>query len=360
MVINAITGMPVLGLFANTKYGDLISGVIIFAAFLLLGFIINSAMSLYLKTIAKKTETILDDLIVSALNKPIYFAAVITGTYIALLQFDFAQARFSLMSHIYAAVMVLVVAHGVAKVVNCFIAHQMSVRRGADSDVAKHFLPLTGRIITIFIYSVALIVMLDQFNVKITALIASLGVASLAIALALQDTLANFFAGVYVMADKPVKVGDFIRLENGDEGFVEDVGWRSARIKTLSNNVIVIPNSKLAQSTLTNYNLPSKETNFSVKCCVAYGSDLEKVEKIVLAVAKDVQKTVSGAKPDFEPAVRFNEFGESNINFSIGLMVTGPVAKYLVTHELIKRLVKVFAKEGIEISRPVRNVYLKK
>lgn len=358
--MGGITGLPVLGTIAGSRYGDLIMAAVIIAAAFVIAFIIHFLMNLYLATIAKKTGTTLDDMVVSALKKPMYLLAILTGAYFALAQVNALAAYVPMITQLYQAGNIVIFAYAGSKVLTAFINWVVKRRSAQEAKVAGTFLPLTGKFVSIFIYAIAFIAVLDQLNIKVTALVASLGVASLAVALALQDTLANFFAGIYIMADRPVRVGDFVRLENGEDGYVEEIGWRSTRVRTLPNNVVVIPNGKLAQSVITNYYLPSQETSFVLKCGVAYGSDLEKVEKATVKVAKEAQQTVHGATRGFEPFIRFNEFGDSNINFSIIMRVDEPVSKYLVQHEFIKRLAKAYEKEGIEISWPVRKVYVKK
>ncbi|MBI2143558.1 mechanosensitive ion channel family protein [Candidatus Woesearchaeota archaeon] len=359
-LFRAIAGLPSLGAISALPYGDLMTAAMTLGAFLVLAFFIHFLMNFYLATFAKRTGTELDDAIVAALKKPMYVLALFTGTYVSLLQINALAAYADFLGRLYKASIILLIAYAASRITAALIGWQLKKRTGAESEVARHFLPLAGRAATVFIYVIAVIGLLDQMNVKVTALVASVGVASLAVALALQDTLANFFAGIYIMADRPVRTGDFIRLENGEDGYVEEIGWRSTKVRTLPNNVIVIPNSKLAQSVITNYYLPSQETSFFVKCGVAYGSDLEKVERVTVKTAKDVQQAVNGAARDFEPFIRFNEFGDSNINFSVVLRVGEPVAKYVVLHEFIKRLAKAYEKEGIEISWPARKVYLKR
>ena len=153
------------------------------------------------------------------------------------------------------------------------------------------------------------------------------------------------------------RIGDFIEMEGGVSGFVEDIGWRSTRIRTLPNTMIVVPNSKIASTIITNDSLPVPEMGIVIQCGVAYTSDLEKVEKVTIDAARKIQKTVKGAVKDFEPFIRYHTFGDSNINFSIILRVESFVDRYLVTHELIKSLKKRYDKEAIEISWPVRKVY---
>jgi len=218
-------------------------------------------------------------------------------------------------------------------------------------------LPTIDKIISIFIYAVAFIIILDQLNIDVTPLVASLGVATLAVGLALQDTLSNFFAGLYILADRPIRIGDYIELDTGDKGFVEEIGWRSTRIKTLPNTIVIIPNSKLVQTKIINYHLPEEEMAVIVQCGVSYFSDLEKVEKATVEVAREIQQTVQGAVKNFEPFIRYHTFGDSNINFSIVLRVEKFVDQYLVVHEFIKKLHRRYKEEGIEISFPARILY---
>ena len=216
---------------------------------------------------------------------------------------------------------------------------------------------LVIKIANVFVYFIGLIILLKHFNVEITPLVATLGIGGIAIGFALQDTLSNFFAGLHIISDKPINIGDFIELEGDISGYVEDIGWRSTRIKTLPNTLVIVPNSKIASSIIKNDSLPVPEMSIVIQCGVAYTSDLEKVEKVTIEAAKKIQKNVQGAVRDFEPFIRYHTFGDSNINFSIILRVQTFVDKYLVTHEFIKALKKSYDKEGIEISWPVRKIY---
>jgi len=180
----------------------------------------------------------------------------------------------------------------------------------------------------------------------------------LAVALALQDTLSNLFAGIYMMVDRPVTVGDFIKLESGEEGFVEEIGWRNTKVRMWANNIVIIPNSKLSQSVLTNYYLPHQEMSVYVRCGVAYDSDLEHVERVCVEVAKEVMARVEGSATDWQPAVRFKEFADFSINFLVVLRVTDFAAQYLLAHEYIKALHRRFDREGIEIPFPIRTVIM--
>jgi small-conductance mechanosensitive channel len=167
------------------------------------------------------------------------------------------------------------------------------------------------------VIGLAIMVFLDSVGISITPLIASLGIGTAAIALALQDTLANLFAGIYMLAEKPIEAGHFIQLESSEQGHVEHVGWRSTQLRMLGDTVVVVPNSKLAGSVITNFSLPGNELGITVEVGVDYSSDLEKVEAITLEVAQQVVNQVAGATPEFEPYVRFHTFADSSVNFKV-------------------------------------------
>src|SRR5262245_7376893 len=155
------------------------------------------------------------------------------------------------------------------------------------------------------IIGIGLLIFLDNIGVSIAPILASLGVGSLAVALALQDTLANVFAGFHLIADKPLEAGQFIRLQSGEEGHVVLAGWRSTRLKTPQNNIVVVPNAKLAGTVLTNFDLPTSALAVTVEVTVSLASDLDRVERLAMEVAREVQRTVPGGSAETEPTVRF-------------------------------------------------------
>ena len=201
-----------------------------------------------------------------------------------------------------------------------------------------------------FVVGLGALIFLQSIGISITPILASLGIGSLAIALALQETLSNFFAGIYVSIDKPVQVGDFIRLESGDEGCVSDVGWRSTRIRTGANNTVIIPNSKLIGSVLTNYSLPTREIAVPVEITVADGSDLALTEKIILETAASLSKEVLGIAKGSEAAFHFHSFGELGIRGTVVLKAREFSDAGPVRHAFVKALYSRFQKEGIQIA----------
>lgn len=208
------------------------------------------------------------------------------------------------------------------------------------------------------VFAVGVLVALQTLGISITPVITALGVGGLAVGLALQDTLANFFAGIRILASGRIHVGDFVQLESGQDGFVEDITWGQTTIRQPANNLVIVPNAKLATAITTNYNAPLLSQNVVVQVGVAYGSDLDRVERVTLEVAAQTQREVPESVPDFVPALRFKEFGESSVNFFVVLQARSYPQRWSVISEFIKRLHHRFGIEGIEIPFPIRTVIM--
>lgn len=208
------------------------------------------------------------------------------------------------------------------------------------------------------VLGVGALVLLGTLGISITPIIASLGITSLAVALALQPTLENFFSGVQLIVDKPIRVGDFIELDSGEQGFVERIGWRSTWIKMLPNNTVIMPNSLLSQSKIINYFYPEKELSVPVEVGVHYSSDLEHVEQVTLEVAREILTTHKWGVPEYETFVVYTGFGDSSINFTVMLRAREYFNRFWVKSAFIKALHKRFAEEGITIPYPIRAINL--
>jgi small-conductance mechanosensitive channel len=215
-------------------------------------------------------------------------------------------------------------------------------------------------LLKIIVYSVGVVFVMHVLGIPIAPALTALGVSGLAVALALQDTLSNLFAGLQMLAAKKIKPGDYVKLEGGDEGFVRDIAWRNTTITALGNHLIIVPNSTMAEGIVKNYILPDSQNSVLVSVGVSYDSDLKQVERIAIEVGMQIQKSIEGAVEDHVPFVRFNEFADSSINFKIILRSRDFTSQYMMTHEFIKALHERFNKEGIEIPFPIRTVHLKK
>ncbi len=337
---------------------DILAAIAILVGSYLGAGLIYFVLEKYVSRLTKATKTTLDDELLLALKRPIYIAAIAFGIYLSLLRIKALNSYSQIISLAAVSFFILLGAYTIARVISTFMLwYAESLADKTHTAIDQRFIPVINKILSIFIYILALVVILDHLGVKVTALVASLGVASLAVALALQDTLANFFAGLYIVLDKPFKPKDLVKLESGEEGTVDEIGWRSTKIKLGTGNILIVPNSTLAKSRILNYNLPIKYTSFSVACGVSYDSDLDKVEKVTIKAAKEILKETKGGVQDFEPSVRFTAFGDNNILFTVSMKINVEQAdKAFVTHELMKALIREYKKEGIEISYPVRRI----
>lgn len=331
----------------------------IIAVFAIGGKVLFWFLGKYIRALTRKTKNTLDDRLLAAIEFPLFLGFVSLGAYFALAQISFLNSFLPIITNIFINGSIVIGALLVIRILESSLDWYSEEVAPKSRVRIVEILPTFKRILKVFILIIAAIMVLDNFGIEISPLLASLGIAGLAVALAFQDTLSNFFAGVYITADRPVKAGDYIRLDTGDEGYVVKIGWRSTQIRTLPNNIVMIPNSKLAQSIITNYYGPDRQMAVLVQVAVSYDSDLEKVEKVTIDVAKRLQKSVGGAVKEFEPFIRFHTFGDSGIGFSVILRVNEFVDQYLLKHEFVKALSAAYRKEGIEIPYPKRDLYIK-
>ena len=217
-------------------------------------------------------------------------------------------------------------------------------------------MPLFRRIAAGLVYGLGALVVLDQLNINISPLIAGLGLGGLAVALAIQPTLANLFAGTYVMTEGVIHTDDYIELENGVAGYVIDVGWRSTRIRTWSNNLVVIPNSRFAETIITNYQEPSPAVNVYLVCGVSYDADLEVVERVSYEVMQGVLDSEPQAVKEYGCYFGYENFGDSNVDFWLFVQARDRLGTFVVRSTLMRELHRRFAEEGIVINYPVRTL----
>jgi small-conductance mechanosensitive channel len=329
-------------------------GVIALGATTLL-FIVRSVAFRFLHRWADRTQVKIDDLVISSLRVPSVYWCVAVGLYTALDLSDLPQKYVFYLTkavHILVLLSITLAAAG--------LAGGLFRNYVQKTDLPISTTGLAQGILKGSIIVIGLLLALSVLGVSITPLVTALGVGGLAVALALQDTLANLFAGVYILVEKSVRVGDFVKLESGQEGYVEDITWRTTRVRMLPNNMVIVPNSKLAQSIVTNYYLPEKRMSLLIPIGVSYGSDPERVERILIEEVKKAAGEIPGLLAEPEPFVRFIPgFGDSSLDFTLICQVAEFVDQYLAQHELRKRIFRRFREEGIEIPFPHRTVYLR-
>jgi len=221
-------------------------------------------------------------------------------------------------------------------------------------------LPLFRRVVVAVVYALGGLLVLDQLNINISPLIAGLGLGGLAVALALQPTLSNLFAGTYVMTEGVVTPGDYIELESGVAGYVLDVSWRSTRLRTWHNNLVVVPNARFAETIITNYQAPVPAVNVFLTCGVSYDSDLRQVRDISQEVMDELLEHDPNAIKEYGGWFGFDSFGESNVNFWLFVQAINRLASFELRTTLMQNLHQRLREEGIVINYPVRTLQFPK
>ncbi len=304
--------------------------------------------------LASQTRREGSEVVIRAIRGPVIFWSLMAGLYLAMKCSKVPVEAVDVAGRALKALWIFSVAWVGANTFAQLITHYTS-----KWQLTLPTTSLTQNLVKGAIFVLGALMILDSLGVQIGSLLAALGIGSLAVALGLQDTLANLFAGMYVTLSKNILVGDYIKLESGQEGWVTDIGWRATKIQMLSNNVVIIPNAKFGQSIITNYCLPTRELAVLVEVGVDYASDLDMVERVTCEVAREVMRTVPGGVPTFEPVVRYHGFGDFAIQFTVVMRAKEFVDQYLLIHEFLKRLHRRYQQEGIVIPSPIKAVQFK-
>ena len=320
-----------------------------------IGWIAKRLMFAALRRWSSKTQTRVDDMIVQAVSGPFMIWILMLGMFAAMQAVALPDRVSSLIGKTILFLWVISLTTVASRLVANFIKAY-----GKELQGALPVTTLTENLARLTVVVIGLLILLNLLGISITPILTALGVGGLAVALALQDTLSNLFAGLYVSLAGQIRLGDYVKLGSGEEGYVNDISWRSTSIRALPNNLIIIPNSKLAQAIVTNYHLPEKRMSLLLPIGVSYGSDPEEIERILIEEALKGAKNIPGLLAEPAPFVRFIPgFGDSSLNFTLICQVGEFVDQYLAQHELRKRIFRRFREEGIEIPFPIRTVYLK-
>lgn len=325
----------------------LIAGIVIFV-----GIVVQRIVIIYIKRLAKRTHWKGATVLATALRGMIVLLSVLFGVYYGMTFAPLNEQTLNVAHKLHIIFIIFIITFVIARVLTGLLktySHREQSSKGS--------LSLFKSIINIIVYCLGLLVILQSIGISITPILTALGVGGLAVALALQDTLSNLFAGIQITLTRTIKPGDFIHLSSGEEGTVVDITWRSTTLLTRADNMIVIPNSKLATTIITNYSLPQIDFSFSVSVGVGYESDLDKVENISMEVAMAVLKE---AGVDKIPIFRYTDFGNSSINFTMYMGVNEFGQQFVLRHKFIKSLNKRYNAEGINIPFPITTVYMKK
>ena len=321
----------------------------IFAVILLAGYVLRRYLLARLSRWAQKAGSPTGGVIFSAVRTPFLVLCIMLGIYVAL---EFSDIPKSFVDWTDKGLSILAV-FAVALVTANILSGFARIRAERIESVLP-VTSLTENIIRIVVYGVGTLIVLNKLGISIAPILATLGVGGLAVALALKDTLSNFFAGFHIVATKQIRMGDYLKLSSAEEGYVNDISWRTTKIRTLAGNLVLVPNAKLTELIVTNYTLPDKDMAVPVELGVHHDSDLEKVERVTCEVAAEVMREVTGGVPDFIPFIRYHAFGASTIDFSVIMRGREFLDQFLIKHEFIKRIHQRFKKEGIVIPYPIR------
>lgn len=340
--------------YLNSFQSPIIKAVIIFVLYIILARVADIFTDKVIRRLSKISKSEIDDTLIDLVHRPVFLTIVIIGS-IHSVQILNISENFIFYSHgILLTLLAVIWAICIIRMSKLIIEN--SIHKVADiTGLSKELTPLIENIWTVLVIIGSTMFILTIWQVDITPLLASAGIVGVAVALAAKDTIANFFGGISIFVDKPYKIGDYIVLDRGERGEVVKIGIRSTRIKTRDDILISIPNSIIANTKIINESAPVPNFRIRVPVSVAYGSDIDSVEGLLLDIArknKNVQDTP-------EPRVRFRTFGESSLNFELLCWAKEPAIRGKTIHEINKEVYTMFNKADIKIPFPHRTVYLR-
>jgi small-conductance mechanosensitive channel len=304
--------------------------------------------------LTKKTRWEIDDLVVNSLRGRTIIWFTLLGIYFGSTALSLTIVQRDILEKTFIVIAALAATSTIADLCKAMITTYF---RNVFKVYANT--SLVANVLMILVYIIGFLVVLQTLGLSIVPILTAFGVGGLAIALAMQDTLSNIFSGMHIVLSRKVRPGDFVELDTGEKGYVTDITWRNTTIRSLTNNMVIVPNSKMASVVITNYYQPVRETSLKIPVGVSYDSDLDHVEEVTIRVAKQVMKENDGAAENFEPFIRYYEFADFSINFKVILRVIEYIDTYKMRHAFIKKLHEEYKKEGIEIPFPIRTIYTK-
>jgi len=327
----------------------------VIVAFLILAALVDRLISGIVSRLVSKTETELDDRILKLLHRPVFTTVALLGLILAVYEFQLAPGLLLATLSLVKTILILIwVVFGLRFTRLILVA--MRNRPERFDFIQPTTEPLLRNAIAVLLILAAAYGILVAWDIEVTGLVASAGIVGLALSFAAQDTLANLFAGVAILTDRPYKLGDYIILDSGERGGVTHIGLRSTRLLTRDDVEISIPNSVMGAAKIVN-EASGVPDRYRIRVAVgtAYGSDIDHVMEVLHQVGTDHPMV----REDPEPRVRFRKFGESSLDFELLCWIEKPEHRGLVVHELNCQVYKKFAEAGITIPFPQRDLYIK-
>lgn len=319
--------------------------LIIVSAFIF-GYLFERFIIGYIKKIAARTIWKTDDIVLKGIHGMPTIWFTIAGVYIAISNSSLLPENALRITKIILIILAILTATIViSRIVVLFIQGFAAKGRGKIPETS-----IIINIANLTVFIIGGLVVMQTLGISVTPILTAFGVGGLAVALALKDTLSNLFSGLQIILTKQIRVGDYIKLASEEEGYVTDINWRNTTIRMLNNNLVIVPNERIATSIMTNFSRPQEEMSISIEINVTHENDLEKVETITLEVAREVmqahnKKTDDGIKE--EPHIRFHTFAENRVHFVVVLRISEFADQYVLTHELIKALHSRYKQSGI-------------
>ncbi len=316
----------------------------------------------WLKVKAEQTDTYLDDIVMKAIGTPVQITIIAFFVYQAIVMFGVLPVKYSwILDPRYITCFWIIIG---SWILSSFLHDIISfygraLAESSEGDWDDRVVELLELIIKYFIWFLALVLILSTFEIDITPLLAGAGIAGLAIALAAQDIVSNFFSGALITMDKPFKIGDRVKIDN-NLGDVIAVGPRSTRIRTLEYQIVTIPNNKITTNVIINYSMPDPKLKMTIPISVAYGSDIDKVTRILYEIVNDAVANTEYLLPEPEPKVFFIEFGASDLKFIIQVWSKAFNTPNEVKDSINRRVNARFSEEGIEIPFQQIDIHMRK
>ena len=343
---------PQLALFGENPW---LQAAVVLLVALVLAWMFDRFISAVLRAMAKRTRFRFDDHLIEHLHGPIYFSVILLGLALATLLLAVPEPFNFVINSILMTLAYLIWTLFLLRVTRSLLRY---VAQDEQHLAVLHpqTLPLFENLAMIVIVVLAVYVIFTAWDIDMTAWLASAGIVGIAVGFAAKDTLANLFSGVFILADAPYKIGDYVVLDTGERGEITHIGIRSTRLKTRDDVEVTVPNAIMGNTKIINESGgPHQKFRARIKVGVAYGSDIDQVEAILMEIAQANERVCE----DPEPRVRFRAFGASSLDFELLAWVEEPALRGLVTHELLGTIYKRLNTEGLEIPYSKHDLYIK-
>ncbi len=344
-----------VGSYANIDMTSYVIAIVILVVFFVLAQITNFLFNKVFAMLTSRTRTDLDDKILKILNTPVFYTVVLFGAYQSFIYLE-ALTKYSYdFLRVIKSLIIIIWTYAISKLARLLIS-ELGVKFAAKtkSSLDDELIPLFQKLSSIIVFFAGIVFLLKTWDLDITPLLASAGIAGFVVAFAAQDAISHLFGGISIYFDRPFKVGDRIQLESGEIGDVLEIGIRSTRIKTFDETAIIIPNNRIASSKIINYNQPESKIKEKIKIGVAYGSDINKVKQVLL----DIANTTENVEKDPPPSVHFTGFGDYALEFLVIVWVDSPKLQFSVRTKINEEIYRRFNEEGIEIPYPTQEIRL--